>query len=153
MPNLTLEEMKKRIFSLDVLATEYDDRNRPIGARKLPTRMAICMRRIRNEYASEIKMFDELHSANIAEYAVHEDGLPKTEKKGNGEVYLFANDEAREAFISTSKELLATTTEVKEYQVTMEDVLEIPLLEEWVLEAIWWMISPEDEPPKSSESI
>ena len=141
---ITYTEMKKRIFSLDVLSTSYDERNRPIGARKLPTPITVVAKRIRNEYEPELKICKDLQEKNLEEYAKKDkDGnyISEIDEKTKQEVHVFKSKKAKESFFEKEKEILETQVGVKNHQVSMEDVLRIPFLEEWVLEAIDWLIA------------
>jgi len=145
---ITFEEIKKRVFSLDVLSTSYDNRNRPIGARKLPAPITITMDRIRELYENELSICERHQKDNLDEHAKKrkdpKEGESKyeTEKdeKTGRDVYVFKSKKAKEAFFEKEKEILETKIQVPDYRVSMEDVLRIEQLEEWVYKAIKWMI-------------
>lgn len=143
---ITYEEMKKRIFGLDVLATSYDERNKPIGARKLPTVVTVCMQRIRNEYAPEIKICNQLILENIKEHVQFDENGPITEINDKGlDIYVYKSDESREQYKRRNLEIMAIETKSSDHQVSECDILRMDFLEEWVYAGVQWMIKPTSE--------
>lgn len=145
---LTYQDIKNRIFSLVALETSYDERNNPIGSRRLPVPVVVAIDAIRAEYALAMDTMAKLEMFNVNDHVLKDDdGNPVSLPTEDGERYVFKTEEDERDFKATHKEIMETEVQVEDIAVSMEDIMRIGTLQTWVFSAIKWMIRDYQEVP------